>query len=204
MFALSQSVIHNGLPHGVEVAAEANTFGALLEPRIYRDVKVSCMYLVEDVQEMLVPSLEVPVFEPPIVREAEENANQSFITPKKGRTFKPERKSDFSTGAYESTIKKVRQGEEFPEAKAKVDQMLGSDEEDDTFLHKETLYILKCLDTECTSSSLYAGLVHYKSVSINAILRDDFNYCGDEVLKNKANLLLVCKAFLGNLKISTI
>jgi hypothetical protein len=46
--------------------------------------------------------------------------------------------------------------------------------------------------------------MHYKSVCINAILRDDINCCGEEVFKNKANLLPVCKAFLGNLKISTI
>lgn len=204
MFALSQAVLYNALPHGVEVAAEPNTFGALLQPIIYRDVGISCMYLLEDVLGMLVPTLEVPTFEAPIMQERELVVSQAFLTPKKkeGRQiYKSERKSDLSSGAYVSTIKKVRQTEDYPKAKDWVHQILGSEWEEDTFHHSETVYILHCLDTECSSQSLYSGLVHYKHTLINAILRDDFNYSGDEVSRNKENLLIICKAFLNTFSI---
>ena len=59
-FAVSQATLCNGLPRGVEVMPEPNNFGSLLDPNIYRDIKISCMYLVEDVEAMLVPALEVP------------------------------------------------------------------------------------------------------------------------------------------------
>jgi len=65
------------------------------------------------------------------------------------------------------------------------------------FLHEdETLYILRCLDTECSTNSLYSALDHYASGLINSVLVDDFKYNSNKVFKNKANLLLVCESVL--------
>jgi hypothetical protein len=76
--------------------------------------------------------------------------------------------------------------------------MIGEDGDEDTFQHHETKYVLRCLDTACTSSSLCAGFDHYESTLINSILLDDFQYEGFKVMKNKANLLIVCESFLIN------
>jgi len=153
------------------------------------------MYLVEDiVEDMLVPLHEVPPFV--IVEEIVHSASSPMLTPKGKSAFKAERKSDYSTGSYEASIKKTRKVPEYPAAKMEVTLMIGEDGDPFTFDHIETMYILHCLDTDCSSSSLFAGLTHYPSSLINDILLNDFNYCGDKVLKNKANLLIVCEAVL--------
>ena len=194
-FAVTQAVIHHALPLGVEILIEPNELGSLLSPSIYRDINISCMYLADDIAGMFVPSLQVPPYQVPI-EEIAGPSDPSMVTPKKGN-FKAERKSDFSSGNYISTIKKVRQSEDYPNAKKLVTQMLGEDDDEDVFVHgNKTLYILRCLDTACSSSSLFAGLNHYSSDLINWILRDDFKYDGVEVMKNKVNLLIVCELFL--------
>ena len=58
------------------------------------------------------------------------------------------------------------------------------------------MYVLKCLLTSCTSTSMFEALDYYSSALINSILRIDLNYHSADVLKNKANLLLVCENFL--------
>ena len=195
-FAISQSALCSALPNGVELTAEPNQYGALLDPSIYRDIAISCMYLVEDiVKDMLVPLNEVPPFV--IVEQTVHSASSPMFTPKKGKSaFKAEKKSDYSTGTYESSIKKIRKVLEYPAAKHEVTKMIGEDGDPDNFDHIETMYILRCLDTDCSSSSLFAGLTHYSSSLINDILLNDFNFRGEKVLKNKANLLLVCEAVL--------
>jgi len=154
------------------------------------------MYLPQDIiNDMLVPADEVPPY-------VEEVAVQSVFSPifsPKGAstsTFKLERKSDFSTGAYEASIKKNRKAPEHPIAHAKFKAMLGAEGDVDEFKHKETMYILRCLDTSCSISSLFAGLDNYPSLLINNILKDDFGYSGDEVVRSKANLIIVCESFL--------
>jgi len=194
------------------VLHEPNDVGALLEPIIYRDSEISCMYLVEDVAEMLVPIHDVPqVFETFIPDRS------MMVTPKKN-SFKRERKSDSSSGAYVSSIKKVRKLEaNYPIAQENVKKMIckargnedggeedgeeGDGGEKDGEVYKlihpeETMYVLKCLVTSCTSSSMFEALDYYSSALINSILRADLNYHSADVLKNKANLLLVCESFL--------
>ena len=175
-----------------------NNLGALLDPIVYRDFKISCMYLSEDIiNDMLVPADEVPPY-------VEEVAVQSVFSPifsPKGASssnFKSERKSDFSTGAYVASIKKNRKAPEYPIAHAKFKVMLGAEGDVDEFQHKETLYILRCLDTSCSISSLFAGLDNYTSSLINNILLDDFGYSGVEVVRSKANLIIVCESFLNS------
>ena len=155
------------------------------------------MYLPQDIlKDMLVPEDVVPPF-------LEAVAEQSMLSPMfspKGKststTFRSEKKSDFSTGAYEASIKKVRKAPEHPIAHEKFKAMLGAEGDVDTFQHKETMYILRCLDTSCTISSLFAGFDNYPSSLINNILQDDFGYSGDEVVRSKENLILVCENFL--------
>jgi hypothetical protein len=168
-----------------------NELGSLLDPIIYRDIEISCMYLVEDViKDMLVPEDEnVPPYVPPVF-------SPMFSPNAKCTTFKAERRSDYSTGAYEPSIKKVRKSGEYPVAQAKFKNMLGDEGDDNVFKHKETMYILRCLDTSCTVSSLFAGLNHYPHSLINSILQHDFDYSDDTVTKNKANLMVVCEKFL--------
>ena len=43
---------------------------------------------------------------------------------------------------------------------------------------------------------MFEALDYYPSALINSILQVDLKYRGVEVLKNKANLLLVCESFL--------
>lgn len=192
-FAISQAALRYALPQGVEVLTAPNQFGSLLEPKFYRDIDISCMYLVEDILDgMLVSALEVPTFQEPSYTRP---SDPSMITPKKSH-FKIELKSDFDSGAYVSTTKKVRKVEDYPTAKIIVTQMLGIEGDKDMFVFAETMYILRCLDTACNSSSLFSGLNHYASDLINGILRQDFKYCGPEVMKNKVNLLVVCESFL--------
>lgn len=62
-----------------------NQHGALLEPSIYRDSEISCIYLVEDIEDMLVPSIDVPPFDDTL-RELE-TVNQLMVTPKKAPSF---------------------------------------------------------------------------------------------------------------------
>jgi hypothetical protein len=80
-------------------------------------------------------------------------------------------------------------------------KLLGEDEDEGeevehTIERVETRYVLKCLITSCTSSSMFEALDYYPSALINSILQVDLKYRGVEVLKNKANLLLVCESFL--------
>ena len=202
MFAVSQAALEDALPPGVNLQLVPNSFGALLEPSIFRDSKISCMYLVEDVKKMLVPSDDVPLYEKPII--VPETVDQSMmVTPKKPhKMYKSERKSDFASGAYLSSIKKVRTMKvEYPIAKENAKKLLGEDEDEGeevehTIERVETRYVLKCLITSCTSSSMFEALDYYPSALINSILQVDLKYRGVEVLKNKANLLLVCESFL--------
>lgn len=180
----------------MEVAAERNQYGALLEPIIYRDAEIACMYLVEDIEGMQALTSNVP----PYTVEDPDAVNQPMVTPKKGGSvFKVERKSDFESGVYLSSIKKVRKFPDFPNAKNKVQLMIdieGVEGEKDSFVHWQTMYILRCLETSCTSTSLYFGLDHYDSTLVNNILRNDLKYYGEEVMKNKVNLLTICERFL--------
>ena len=154
------------------------------------------MYLPQDIiKDMLVPEDEVPPYVETVVVQS---VFSPMFSPKGAgtSTFKSERKSDFSTGAYEASIKKNRKTPEHPIAHAKFKAMLGAEGDVDEFQHKETMYILRCLDTSCTISSLFAGLDNYPSWLINDILQDDFCYSGDEVIRSKENLILVCESFL--------
>ena len=155
------------------------------------------MYLVDDILDnMLVPADEVPEYIQPIIQP---RVSLMFTTPNgKGMgNFKCEKKSDFSTGAYEASIKKVRKVPEYPIAKEKVTKMLGIEGDVDVYQNPETMYVLRCLDTECSSTSLFAGLSHYPFRIINSILQDDFSYHGDQmVTRSKDNLLIVCESFL--------
>jgi hypothetical protein len=152
------------------------------------------MYLLDDISDdMLVPADEVPEYQQAIIQQ--EGALMS--TPKGRGNFKLERKSDFSPGTYEASIKKVRKIPEYPIAKGKVTKMLGNEGDADEFQNPETMYVLRCLDTECSSTSLFAGLSHYRFGIINSILQNDFKYHGEqEVTKSKDNLLIVCESFL--------
>ena len=168
------------------------------------------MYLVEDVEEMLVPSDDVPLFENPIIVPVAADESM-MVTPKKPhRKYKRERKSDFSAGSYISSIKKVRMIEaDYPIAKENAKKLIGEvddggEEEEHTIERAETQYVLKCLITSCTSSSMFEALNYYPSTLINLILVDDLNYRGVEVLKNKANLLLVCESFLNAFNLTAI
>ena len=220
MFAISQAALHYALPHGIEVLKEPNDMGALLEPIIYRDIKISCMYLVEDVEEMLVPIHDVPQFVETLIPD-----QSMMVTPKK-KSFKGERKSDFSSGAYVSSIKKVRKVEvNYPIAQENVKKMIckaretedggeeggeerdGGEEDGEEYklIHpEETMYVLKCLVTSCTSTSMFDALDYYPSALINSILHVDLNYHGADVLRNKANLLLVCENFLNHFDLKAI
>jgi hypothetical protein len=153
------------------------------------------MYLVDDItDDMLVPAHEVPEYMEAIIQP---EASLIFTTPNGKGNFKLERKSDFSTGAYEASIKKVRKVPEYPIAKEKVKKMLGNEGDADEFENSETMYVLRCLDTDCSSTSLFAGLSHYRSGIINSILNNDFKYYGDQmVTRSKDNLLIVCESFL--------
>ena len=198
-FAISQVILRDALPHGVELAAAPNRHGALLEPSIYRDSEFSCIYLVDDVESMLVQSSDVPQLTDSVGKQ--HHGNPSMVTPNKsssGIVYKSERKSDYSTGVYLSSTKKVRKVPDYPNAKKKIKNMLGEEGKVDTFIHWQTMYILRCLDTSCSVSSLYAGLDHYESNLVNNILCDDFHYHGDQVLRNKANLLTICELFLNH------
>jgi len=195
-FGISQVALQNALPPGVELNGVPNNLGSLLDPVVYRDIKISCMYLPQDIiDDMLVPEDEVPPYVEAVV---DKSVFSHMFSPKGTSTssFKPERKSDFSTGSYESSIKKIRKAPEHHIAHAKFKAMMGAEGDEDEFFHKETMYILRCLDTSCSVSSLFAGLEHYPSWIINGILKDDFRYRGDEVLRSKQNLILVCESFL--------
>jgi hypothetical protein len=90
------------------LAAVPNNLGALLDPVVYRDIKISCMYLPQDIiDDMLVPEDEVPPYVETVVVQS---VFSPMFSPKGAgtSTFKSERKSDFSTGAYEASIKKNR------------------------------------------------------------------------------------------------
>ena len=80
----------------------------------------------------------------------------------------------------------------------------GGLEEGHIIEHAETQYVLKCLITSCTSSSMFEALDYYPSALINSILQVDLKYRGVEVLKNKANLLLVCESFLIGFNLTVI
>ena len=195
-FAISQSALMNALPLGVEVMTERNQFGALLHPSLYRDIAISCMYLVDDIIDDVVHTDEVPPFTQAVPLQADKQSD--LTTFKKAKTtFKPERKSDFTTGVYEASVRKIRNVPGFPNARQKVTNML--EREEDVYQHHETMYILRCLETACTSLSLCTGLDHYESALINSILLDDFEYDGFKVMRNKINLLIVCESFLMNL-----
>ena len=194
-FAISQFALSNALPTGVELTEGPNEYGSLLHPRIYRDIAISCMYQVEDIfKDMLVPLQDVP----PFVQIVVEPFASPMVSPRSNKsTFKAERKSDYSTGAYEASVKKTRKIPEYLSAKMQVTKMLGTEEASLDYKHNiETMYILRCLDTDCSISSLFAGLDNYPSCLINDILLIDFKYCGDKVLRNKVNLLIICEAFL--------
>jgi hypothetical protein len=203
-FAISQAVLYNALPQGVQLFAEPHC-GSLLKPSIYRDAQISCMYLLEDIEDMLVLTLDVPPFQQPSAAAAA--ADNLMATPmgspmgsgKGPNNFKPERKSDFGTGAYESSIKKVRKTPEYPIAKERL-RMMEADNIDEAskYIHgKNTLYIIRCLQANCSISSLFTGLNYFPSNVINEMLRIDLKYPGDDVVsKNKANLLIVCEHFL--------
>jgi hypothetical protein len=90
----------------------------------------------------------------------------------------------------------VRKASAYPKAKEVFKVMMGKEGDEDGHEHGETMYILRCLDTECSTTSLYTALNHYPSELINTILLDDFKYSGNKVLKNKANLLIVCETVL--------
>jgi len=202
VFAISQAALRYALPRGVQVLTEPNKFGSLLDPGIYRDIEISDMYLVEDVlDDMLVPPLDVPAFQAtPMNKVAFKTAYESLGSPTGKNIFKSERKSDFESGNYKATITKVRKAAKYPVAAAQFKQMMGTEGDEDEYEHGETMYILRCLDTDCSGSSLFGALDYYPSGLINSILHDDFNYRGNEVLPNKENLLLVCEA-VGSMKL---
>ena len=120
VFAISQAALRYGLTREMHAALTTpggelsrNKHEALLEPSIYRNIEISDMYLVEDILDtMLVPPVEVPPFEPTAKNKAAfKVAYQSTATTgssRSGSIFKAERKSDFATGFYVASVKKVR------------------------------------------------------------------------------------------------
>jgi hypothetical protein len=196
-FAISQAALRFALPRGVVVATAPNQFGALLEPNIYRDIGITDMYPVGYIlDEMLVPALQVPAFK--VTEERREAFYKAYQTGDSSlvSVFKKELKSDSASLDLVSMTKKVRKTVDYTIAKERFKAMMGEDGELDDFEYVETMYILRCLDTECSSSSLFAALNYYSAARINDILRESFGYKGFEVIKNKSNLFSVCEAVL--------
>ena len=187
----------------VTPSQQPNAFGALLVPGIYRDIEVSDMYLVEDITaRMLVPAEEVPAFQPTSANKKAFQVAYKGVSSSQGPIFKGERKSDFAAGSPSITTKKVRGTPKYQQAKERFKEMMGTAGDEDGHEHGETMYILRCLDTECSEASLYQALSYYSSDLINTILLDDFDYNDEQVHKNKANLLLVCEAVLNRFNIA--